>query len=201
MVSSLPLIPTTIVGSYPQPRWLVDHDAAKGLVRGGKLRRQRNRSLQMAARLDERARPARQLARARQKVDRPCEIDWQRERNGRLPRERDRLVLGPDAHERDDRAEDLVAHDGHRVIAVGEDRGLEELPGPGDPLAAADDPNSETKKGQICEANFYTGELALLKGTKDDAIRLFRLAASGCPHGFVEWDGANAELKALGVRP
>jgi len=68
-------------------------------------------------------------------------------------------------------------------------------------LAAADDPNSDTKKGQVCEANFYTGELALLKGTKDDAIRLFRLAASGCPHGFVEWDGANAELKALGVAP
>jgi 5-methyltetrahydropteroyltriglutamate--homocysteine methyltransferase len=33
MVSSLPLIPTTIVGSYPQPPWLVDHDAAKGIPR------------------------------------------------------------------------------------------------------------------------------------------------------------------------
>jgi lipoprotein NlpI len=51
----------------------------------------------------------------------------------------------------------------------------------------------------ICEANFYTGELALLKGTKDEAVRLFRLTANGYPHDFVEWDCANAALKALGV--
>src|SRR5689334_2484422 len=25
-VARLPLIPTTVIGSYPQPRWLVDHD-------------------------------------------------------------------------------------------------------------------------------------------------------------------------------
>jgi hypothetical protein len=35
----------------------------------------------------------------------------------------------------------------------------------------------------------------------DEATRLFRLAASDCPHGFNEWDAANAELKALGVVP
>jgi hypothetical protein len=33
---------------------------------------------------------------------------------------------------------------------------------------------------------------------KDEATRLFRLAASDCPHIFNEWDAANAELKALG---
>ena len=68
-------------------------------------------------------------------------------------------------------------------------------------LAAADDPNPSKKKGQICEANFYGGELSLAKGSKDEAIRLFRLAANDCPHGFTEWDAANAELKALGVVP
>jgi hypothetical protein len=56
-------------------------------------------------------------------------------------------------------------------------------------------------EGQICEANFYSGELSLLKGSKDEAIRLFRLTVSDCPHGFIEWDAANEELKALGVVP
>ena len=68
-------------------------------------------------------------------------------------------------------------------------------------LAAADDPDATKRKGQVCEANFYSGELSLTKGLKDEATRLFRLAASDCPHSFNEWDGANAELKALGVVP
>jgi lipoprotein NlpI len=68
-------------------------------------------------------------------------------------------------------------------------------------LAAADDPDATKKKGQVCEANFYSGELSLTKGLKDEATRLFRLAASDCPHGFNEWDAAKAELKALGVVP
>jgi lipoprotein NlpI len=66
-------------------------------------------------------------------------------------------------------------------------------------LAAADDANASTKKGRVCEANFYSGELALQHGAKDQATRLFRLAASGCPRGFIEFIAANAELKALGV--
>jgi lipoprotein NlpI len=68
-------------------------------------------------------------------------------------------------------------------------------------LAAADDPDVTKKKGQVCEANFYSGELSLTKGLKDEATRLFRLAASDCPHSFNEWDAANAELKVLGVVP
>jgi lipoprotein NlpI len=66
-------------------------------------------------------------------------------------------------------------------------------------LAAADDPDPTKKKGHICEANFYSAELSLTKGLKDDATRLFRLAANDCPHSLDEWDAANAELKALGV--
>jgi lipoprotein NlpI len=68
-------------------------------------------------------------------------------------------------------------------------------------LAAADNPDATRKKGQVCEANFYSGELSLTKGLKDEATRLFRLAASDCPHVFNEWNAANAELKALGVVP
>jgi lipoprotein NlpI len=65
-------------------------------------------------------------------------------------------------------------------------------------LAAADNPDAARKKGQVCEANFYSGEFSLAKGMKDEATRFFRMAASDCPHNFNEWN-ANAELKALGV--
>jgi len=41
----------------------------------------------------------------------------------------------------------------------------------------------------------------LTKELKEEATRLFRRAASDCPHAFNEWDAANAELKALGVVP
>ena len=68
-------------------------------------------------------------------------------------------------------------------------------------LASADDPDPNTKKGQTCEVNFYSGELALQRGTKDEATNLFRLAAAGCPKGFVEYAAALAELKALDATP
>jgi lipoprotein NlpI len=70
-----------------------------------------------------------------------------------------------------------------------------------DLMAAADDPNASTKKSHICEANFYFGELSLIRGAKDETTRLFRLAASDCPRDFTEWHAANAELKALGTAP
>jgi lipoprotein NlpI len=66
-------------------------------------------------------------------------------------------------------------------------------------LAAADDPDATKKKGQVCEANFFSGELALRQGGKNEAARLFRLAASECSLTFIESDAANAELKALGA--
>jgi lipoprotein NlpI len=65
-------------------------------------------------------------------------------------------------------------------------------------LAAADNPNPVTKANQVCEANFYSGELALTKGGKQDASRLFRLATTGCPKNYIEWSAAAFELKALG---
>lgn len=68
-------------------------------------------------------------------------------------------------------------------------------------LAAAADADAATEKGQTCEANFYSGELALLQGAKDEATRLFRLAVSGCPRHYVEFVVANTELKTLGVTP
>jgi lipoprotein NlpI len=64
-------------------------------------------------------------------------------------------------------------------------------------LAAADDPDANTKRGQICEANFYSGELALQQGAKDEAARLFHLAAADCPRGFAEGPAAVSEIEAL----
>ena len=60
---------------------------------------------------------------------------------------------------------------------------------------------STTEKGRVCAANFYGGELSLMKGLKDEATRFFRLAASDCPYRFNERGEANAELKALGAVP
>jgi lipoprotein NlpI len=65
-------------------------------------------------------------------------------------------------------------------------------------LAAADDPDAKTKRGQVCEANFYLGQLALQQGAREDATRLFRLAAADCPREFVEGHTAEVELEALG---
>jgi lipoprotein NlpI len=72
---------------------------------------------------------------------------------------------------------------------------------PADVLAAAQNADARTMKGQVCEANFYSGELALLQGKRDNAIRLFRLAATDCPLDFVESPSATAELKGLGAAP
>jgi tetratricopeptide (TPR) repeat protein len=61
-------------------------------------------------------------------------------------------------------------------------------------VAAANDNDPKTKVGQTCEANFYSGEFALLKNNKPEALRLLRLAASDCPRGFLESTAAIAEL-------
>jgi lipoprotein NlpI len=72
---------------------------------------------------------------------------------------------------------------------------------PAEVLAAAGAVDAMTKKGQMCEANFYIGELALLQDANEEAVRRFRVAATGCPHqvDFVEGVAADAELRALGV--
>jgi len=65
-------------------------------------------------------------------------------------------------------------------------------------LSAADDPSPGIKQRHMCEANFYSGERALQQGGKDEAARLFRLAAAGCVRkNFLEYVGANAELRQL----
>jgi lipoprotein NlpI len=71
---------------------------------------------------------------------------------------------------------------------------------PADALAAAKDPDADRQAAQVCEANFYSGELALAQGDQQEALRLFRFSASQCPKTFSEWMAANAELRTLGVK-
>jgi len=64
-------------------------------------------------------------------------------------------------------------------------------------LAAAEAPNGAGAGSAVCEAHFYSGEFALMQGKKDEAARLFVIAAGECPKSFIEYGAANAELKAL----
>jgi lipoprotein NlpI len=64
-------------------------------------------------------------------------------------------------------------------------------------VGAAVDNDPRTKLGQTCEANFYGGELALLKKNKKEAQRQLRLAASECPPTFIESTAAIAALIPL----
>jgi lipoprotein NlpI len=67
-------------------------------------------------------------------------------------------------------------------------------------LAAADSPDAAIKTAQTCEANFYSGEHALIGGNRDEAVKLFSLAAKQCPRGFLEGIAAAAELNGLGEK-
>jgi lipoprotein NlpI len=64
-------------------------------------------------------------------------------------------------------------------------------------FGAAFDTDPKTKVAQTCEANFYSGEFALLKNNKKEAQRLLKLAADDCPPTFVESTAALAELIPL----
>jgi len=50
---------------------------------------------------------------------------------------------------------------------------------------------------QVCEAHFYMAEDALLR-LHGDAVGLFRQAVQECPQNFHEYEGATAELRAMG---
>jgi tetratricopeptide (TPR) repeat protein len=64
-------------------------------------------------------------------------------------------------------------------------------------FAAAFDTDPKTKQAQTCEANFYTGEFALLNKNRKEAQRLLKLAADECPPNFVESAAAVRELIVL----
>jgi len=51
---------------------------------------------------------------------------------------------------------------------------------------------------QVCEAHFYMAEDAVLR-QRPGAVELFRQAVGECPANFHEYEGAAAELRAMGV--
>lgn len=54
---------------------------------------------------------------------------------------------------------------------------------------------------QICDADFYGGELALLQNSRDEALRLFRLAAQNCKEFVADWAAVNGQMTILGASP
>jgi lipoprotein NlpI len=62
---------------------------------------------------------------------------------------------------------------------------------------AAADPNPTRQRDRRCEAHFYVGHWHLVRGARDQAARELREARSLCPSGFIEHEGALAELRRL----
>jgi lipoprotein NlpI len=66
-------------------------------------------------------------------------------------------------------------------------------------MAAASSGNDRQKKWQVCEANYFTGEDALLHHQRTTALARLKAARDGCPKGEGDYVAALAELKRLGV--
>jgi len=67
-------------------------------------------------------------------------------------------------------------------------------------LAAAANADADVNRGQVCEANFYIGEQALIERKVEEARKHFQLAADDCVPNFIELDAARAELGTLGAQ-
>ena len=61
-------------------------------------------------------------------------------------------------------------------------------------LAAAQNNDPKINRGRSCEANFYSGEFALLGKNKQQALAMLRRATNDCPRGYIEAVAATAEL-------
>lgn len=66
-----------------------------------------------------------------------------------------------------------------------------------DVLTAASDPDEKRDRERHCEAFFYLGESALATGKRSEAKRLFQLSLDTGVYSFIEYAGAQAELKRL----
>jgi tetratricopeptide (TPR) repeat protein len=55
------------------------------------------------------------------------------------------------------------------------------------------------KPHEMCEAAFFVGQFQLLRGNRADARPALQAATEICPKRLVEYDGAVAELRRLGV--
>jgi hypothetical protein len=66
-------------------------------------------------------------------------------------------------------------------------------------MAAAASGVSAWQKGRVCEANYLTGEEALLHHQRTTALARLKAARDGCPKGDTGYTAAVAELKRLGA--
>ena len=66
-------------------------------------------------------------------------------------------------------------------------------------MMAAANGISAWRKWQICEANYFTGEDALLHHQRTTALARLNAARDGCPKGDTSYTAALAELKRLGA--
>jgi lipoprotein NlpI len=65
-------------------------------------------------------------------------------------------------------------------------------------MAAAANASADQQKWQVCEANYFTGEDALIRHQRATAIARLKAARNGCPKTDGSYGAAVAELKRLG---
>jgi lipoprotein NlpI len=64
-------------------------------------------------------------------------------------------------------------------------------------LASAKDSDPKKSRERLCDTNFFVGQLALQRGSKEEAKRAFQIAVRDCPRQFLEMAAATTELRAL----
>jgi lipoprotein NlpI len=65
-------------------------------------------------------------------------------------------------------------------------------------MMAAASPDSD-RQSRVCQANYFTGEDALLHHQRMTALERFKAARDGCPKSDLDYAAALAELKRLGA--
>jgi hypothetical protein len=66
-------------------------------------------------------------------------------------------------------------------------------------MAAAANGGANMQKRRVCEANYFTGEDALIHNQRTTALARFKAARDGCPKGNIGYDEAAADLRRLGA--
>ncbi len=100
--------------------------------------------------------------------------------------------------------------DAHQLASVASAADLSKWPGPvlkldlgqmtaAEVMAAAANADAQSQKWQVCEANYFTGEDALLHHQRTKALARLKSARDGCPKSDGMYDAALAELKRLGA--
>jgi lipoprotein NlpI len=68
---------------------------------------------------------------------------------------------------------------------------------PDDLFSAAKSLDAKRQKATLCEAQYYAGQHALLRGNETEARKLFSAAVETCPTNVEIYSGAQAELRRL----